>query len=447
MSKFLSIAVMCGLAFPAMALAQPEAPKEVADDMVTEYEEVETVVVEKADDVEETVTPAIDAVPPPKVAADDMEAEYAGDEDAHPFLDGLSWQIMASSFYRLGGYVGSGVLPGPYNTLLSDTGRLGYPYTGYNGFGLNFVGGMVQYTGEKFGVTIDLRWGNGAALLTPLAPVKQGYVSWMPTERLSFDIGFYDTIFGAEVADEWENANYTRGALYFLRQPFNHLGIRMAAELTDSVGFTMMLTNGGVFGGGGSLTSAEPSVGPGVDNNATPTIGWQFSFAPGEVFGLYVGGNHGAGADFDNRNWSNFFDVVATVSVDWFTLIFNGDYATLPSRGGGDGGLQLQYGHSLAFIFDATEKFSIGLRGEHLSGNDQERTISSSFGYLATGTITLRYKPVEYLVLSLEGRGEWTSRDIYFERGGPVDPTTDALLPSQSKNYAVILGFSAHIGN
>ena len=39
MRKFLSLAVMCSLAFPAMALAQPEAPKEAADDMDAEYGE------------------------------------------------------------------------------------------------------------------------------------------------------------------------------------------------------------------------------------------------------------------------------------------------------------------------------------------------------------------------------------------------------------------------
>ena len=36
-----------------------------------------------------------------------------------------------------------------------------YPYTNYNGFGLNFVGGDSQYTGEKFAVRIDLRFGEG----------------------------------------------------------------------------------------------------------------------------------------------------------------------------------------------------------------------------------------------------------------------------------------------
>ena len=39
MRKFLSLAVMCSLAFPAMALAQPEAPKEAADDLEAGTEE------------------------------------------------------------------------------------------------------------------------------------------------------------------------------------------------------------------------------------------------------------------------------------------------------------------------------------------------------------------------------------------------------------------------
>jgi len=432
MSKFLSIAVTCSLAFPAMALAQ---------DVMVE-EEVETVEVEPVEPDMEPTTPAIDAVESPKVAADDMEAEYAGDaEEAHPMLDGLSWQVMASAFYFFNGYRRSG----PYNSI-------GYPYTQYMGFGLNFVGGMVQYTGEKFGVTVDLRFGTGAPLLTPLVPVKQGYATWMPSDRVSIDVGFFDTIYGAEVADEWENANYTRGALYFLRQPFNHLGLRAGFELSDAVGFTLMLTNNGVLGGGGSFSDSTFSSG--VDIDQVPAVGWQFGFAPGEVVGLYIGGNHGPseGSSFapeENRQWENFFDVVFSVSVDWFTLLLNGDYQVNPhvANAAGTGDVTaFAFGHSLALIFDATEKFSIGLRGEHLSGNDNQRNLVESFGGLTTGTISFRYRPAEYLVLTLEGRGEWSTRDVYFSRAGTFD-TEGNLVPDRDVQYAIILGISGHIGN
>ena len=42
------------------------------------------------------------------------------------------------------------------------------------------------------------------------------------------------------------DVTYSRGALYFLRQPFNHLGVRLSTELTEIVGFTFLLANGGV---------------------------------------------------------------------------------------------------------------------------------------------------------------------------------------------------------
>ncbi len=431
MRKFLSLAVMCSLAFPAMALAQPESPKEAAEDMDADLGESTTTAAEAAP------KEALMAMPEsPKTAADDMGEEESA--EAAPWKDGLSWMVMASAFYRVGGYTSDGVVAGPYNDI-------GYPYTNYNGFGLNFAGGDLMYTGEKFAVRLDLRFGEGAALLSPIAPIKQGYVSWMPSDKVSFDFGFFDTVFGGEVVDEWNNANYTRGALYFLRQPFNHMGIRSAFALSDMVGLTVMLTNGGVLGG-------TP-----VDNNETPTIGWQLAFSTEkENVGFFVGGQHGAGGDSDNKNWENFFDWVLSANAGIFTLIANGDYQLSPTGTVDDptgvlDGKIFAYGHSLQLIFDASDKFSVGVRGEHLSGNGNFRAFvpDSDGGVnfvsdsgLATATLTLRYKPVQYLVLSLEGRGEWNTREIYFARSSVLESG-----PLKKQNYAAILGFTAYIGN
>lgn len=442
MSKFLSLAVMCSMAFPAMAFAQPEAPKEAADDIEAEYGDVEY-----GETVPEAGATAAEEMPePPKVAADDMAVEEA-EEGSSPFLDMLSWQVLASTFYRIGGYVGDGVRAGTYNDI-------GYPYTNYNGFGLNFAGGDVMLAGEKWAVRLDLRFGAGADLLTPISAagfggVKQAYASWMPTEKLNFDVGFFDTIYGAEVVDEWENANYTRGALYFLRQPFNHMGARMGIEMTSIAGFTMMVTNGGVYGG-------TP-----IDDNETPAIGWQFGITPDghnsvrrrglrqgyREVGIFFGGNHAASGNDGNKDWENFFDMVVSLGFDWFHLLLNGDYYL-----NGGTNTDFQYGHSLALIFDMGDQWSLGLRGEHLSGNDVYREAEGGFGGLSTGTITLRYMPVEYLVISLEGRGEWATRDVYFSRA--ASPITDpdsgdvvGFIPDKGHNYAAIIGVTAHIGN
>jgi hypothetical protein len=465
MSKFLSLAVMCSLALPAMAFAQesaaPEAPKQAADDM-----EAET-----SDTPPPPSKPAEEAMAePPKTAADDIGEGPSGEEVAggeRPFLDGLSWQLMASAFYMFNGYRVSG----SYNDLEpSPDARSAYPYTTYMGFGLNFAGGDVMYTGEKFAVRLDLRWGTGAELLTPLAPIKQAYVAYLPHEKISIDMGFFDTIYGAEVADEWQNANYSRGALYFLRQPFNHLGIRMGAEMTEIAGFTLMVTN----------VDAETSVfgGTPIANVQVPAVGWQFGFSPDghksvrrrglrqgyREVGLFFGGNHGPNPKTEdeistlglnvNKEWASFFDIVLSLNFDWFTLLFNGDYFVDPHdrRFDGTKATNFQYGHSLALIFDINDHWGIGLRGEHLSGNTQYRDFGGSvnpdlsYGYLATGTLTVRYKPVEYLVLSLEGRVEGAGENIYFSRSS-VEDVNGIVQPNRDTYYGIILGATAHIGN
>ena len=451
MRKLFFLAVMCSLAFPAMAFAQesaaPEAPKQAADDMDAETSETPPPPSKPAEEA---------MAEPPKMAADDIGEGPAGEEVAEgerPFLDGLSWQLMASAFYMFNGYRVSGA----YNDLQPDPdARSSYPYTNYMGFGLNFAGGDVMYTGEKFAVRLDLRWGTGAELLTPLAPIKQAYVAYLPHEKISIDMGFFDTIYGAEVVDEWQNANYSRGALYFLRQPFNHLGVRMGAELTEISGFTLMLTNGSVFGG-------TP-----IDDNQVPSVGWQFGFSPDghksvrrrglqqgyREVGVFFGGNHGPNGNNENRDWNSFFDLVVSLNFDWFTLLLNGDYFIDPNDLDFAGNKQtdFQYGHSLALIFDINDHWGIGLRGEHLSGNTQYRDFGGpinpdlSYGYLATGTLTVRYKPVEYLVLSLEGRIEGAGEDLYFSRSS-VEDVNGIIQPNRDTYWGIILGATAHIGN
>ena len=441
MRKFLSLALMCGLACPTVALAQGE---------------------ETPAEAEPAAEPAEEGMPEaPKQAADDIEAEYAPEEPeegARPFLDGLSWQLMASAFYNFNGYR----VAGPYNDLTPASGERDlYPYTNYMGFGLNFAGGDVMYTGEKFGVRLDLRFGTAADLLTPLAPIKQAYASYMPHERISLDLGFFDTIYGAEVVDEWNNANYTRGALYFLRQPFNHLGLRAGFELTDIMGFTLIVTNGTVFGG-------TP-----VDDNEVPSVGWQFGFTPDghrsvrrrgllegyREVGVFFGANHGANGLNGNKDWNHFFDWVVNLNFDWFTLILNGDYfvdpndTRAPLPPGETKQTLFTYGHSLAMVFDITDNWAIGARGEHLSGNDRFRNpniggiTGLTYGYLWTGTLTIRYKPVQYLVLSLEGRIEGARSEIYFSRSSVDNNGDGAIDPNKNIYGAVILGATAYIGN
>lgn len=245
-----------------------------------------------------------------------MSAEECRKDAASPFLDGLDWQVMASGFYLLNAHR----VAGPYN-------ELDYPYTGYMGFGVNFAGGDVSYTGEKFVLTVGLRWGTAAPQLSPLAPLKQGFVSWIPQRKLTLDLGWFDSIYGAEVADEWQNPTFTRGALYFLLQPFNHMGLRIAANFNERMALKLLVVNENVAVG---KLSGTP-----IDFDAMPALGARLEISPVESVTLEIGYLAGASGLNGNRAWGQFFDLVLSAEIERFILTFNRNATLDPPVGGG----------------------------------------------------------------------------------------------------------------
>ena len=388
MKRYLSIALMTTM-LPLGAAAQEEMPAQE-----------ETL-------VEETEAPV--AVVEEKVVV----------EKARPFLDKVDWQLMASGFYNFNAHR----VAGDYAS---------YPYTRYHGFGLNFAGADASYMDDTWGITLNIRYGTASGDLSPLAPLKQGFITWLPCDKFTLDIGFFDTIYGAEVADEWQNVNFSRGALYFNRQPFNHMGIRAGYAVNDKVGLTFMLTNGGVYGG-------TPK-----DFDEVPATGWQVSLSPAEDFALVIGGNHAPNGLDGNKHWDHLIDIVSTYNTGDLALIFNADFrispngvpvviSTTPTVIGESGDLSVVYGFSLAGLYSINEHWSAGTRLELLGGNNE----SGEDDPLVTATLTARYSPVEYLVFSLEPRIEY-QKDAFTTRDGAGD--SDIY-------FGLILGATAKIGN
>ena len=349
-------------------------------------------------------------------------AEEPGEDTANAFLDGLDWQVMASGFYLFNAHR----VAGPYNDL-------NYPYTGYMGFGLNFAGGDVSYTGEKFGLTIGLRWGTAAPLLTALAPVKQAYASWMPHRKLSLDFGWFDTIYGGEVADEWKNPTFTRGTLYFLLQPFNHLGLRITADLDEMVMLKFLVVTDRV--GVGELG------GSGMDAEAAPSFGAQLGLTPVERVTLQLGYLTGPSGLNGNRAWGQFFEVVLSAEMRRFTLIFNANATVDPPVRSG----QYEMGAALSGEMEVHDQWRVGARVEYIAG-----TVGLPAGRdpdLLTVTATARYMPVQYLVISLEPRFERAQQDLFFTRDSQADPSTGDTIADSNIYFGFVLGVSAYIGN
>ncbi len=273
-----------------------------------------------------------------------------------------------------------------------------------NGFALAFAGANLNYQVKDVGVTLDLRFGEGANRLigNPDNPVfsvlKQAYVTWSPSSRLSFDAGQFDTIYGAEVADSWENANYTRGALYYLMQPFYHTGFRGNVSLSDSSSATFMVVNG---------TNNQ------IDNNQSPHVGAQYGYSPSDSFGVTAGYYTGAGSSgfgttdaTSDKNWEHFFDVVANMQTGAVRWVGNADYYI-----SGDANSPTYWGASLAAITPVTSKWDLSGRVEYLS--DPDLFISGAYKDLMTATGTLGFHPSEQIVIRLDSRVERADAAVF----------------------------------
>ena len=315
---------------------------------------------------------------------------------------------------------------GPYNDVE-------YPYADTQGFGLTFVGGDVSYLTDQGGVTIGLRWGPNVDRLTQLAPISLGYATWIPVERLTLDFGFFDAFIGIETQDEWLNPTFTRGVIYFNMQPFRHLGFRASYAAHKKVDLTLIIARGDIFG----LRFDSPRV-------RVPAVGAQVVYRPTSVATLKLGGVGSPNGSSGNRDWQAIFDVIAMFEVKDWTLDVDVDVEFSPNGPLTGKDTQLLWGVNVSGTYEFTEAWSFGFRCEYLGGDE-----GSVLEDIVTITATVRYKPVEFLVISLEPRAELSTEDIFFSRPFVSDPTTGNTVATVNQDwfFGFWIGATAHLGN
>lgn len=323
-----------------------------------------------------------------------------------------------------------GVFVDAYGALRSDNnadvGAAGneYPHTAYvlgDGFALSWAGADITYEGEEFGATLSLRFGPGVARFyggpvddIGIENITQAYATWRPSlvKGLTLDFGMFGTIYGAEVAESWRNINYTRGALYYLMQPFWHAGLRVNYAINDMVALNALVVNG---------------VNNMFEDNKSPSLGLQAVVTPIEELSFavgYLGALHPRDDAEDGANFDHFFDVVATATFGDFTVIGNFDYNLYRAAGQSDS--ENWWGISVAPAYAITNWFGVGARVEYLSdsANALFGMPGATDGSLTTITGTLDFKPVPNsgaLVLRPEFRYEIASDDYFFDKDGARD--------------------------
>jgi hypothetical protein len=386
---------------------------------------------------------------------------------ASPEMESLPWYDAIEFRAFLDGYLGlNWGLPKPPSGANSVTRA----YDTSNGFGLSWAGVDATYPAEPVGGTISLRFGPTAERIASscisgtcdssvgLSFLKQAYASWKPWNPIQLDFGKFDTIYGAEVAESQDDMNYTRGVVYWFTQPLFHTGLRVNAQLSENLALRGLLVNGwnntidnnlgkdlGLqlaltlprSSDGGTLlaTSLGYLGGPEQDDSAVIQCASNEYFDPAAPTGCSpgMGGPTSGRVDRGSSNIKglrHLIDLVATLTpTEALTVQLNADLDIERVRDTVDPTRFVQHewwGVMLGARYQFIDKFAVAARGEYLADPDAYGTgIAKLYAptdpnvapvtdiKLLTGTLTLDYRPADYLILRLDNRVDWSNKKIF----------------------------------
>jgi len=364
--------------------------------------------------------------PTPEVTAEttpEVKAETTPEVTAEPTTELKAEEKADNSPFKISGFI-----DGYMGYLSSEAGQALPGHQAYvrnNGFSLAFVGLDLVYDTEYVSTTMNLRFGpgvnafygagyfNAGNVTAPVAGVysndsvsaamqnvTQAFVTLKANDALTVDFGQFSTIYGAEVAESFNNFNYSRGALYYSFQPFWHTGARFNYKVSDQMTIKAMAVNG---------------VNTFVDTgDSIPQIGLQGVYTS-ENFSLYLGYLGTLEKKVDGP-WDHLVDVVASTSLGGLDLLFNFDFAM--DDGGANAGNKFNFwGGSLAARKALSDSFKASFRVEYLKDEDAVVLLAKS---LLTNTLTFDWLPLPTpnALIRLDLRFEKsTDGDIFAKRG------------------------------
>jgi Putative beta-barrel porin-2, OmpL-like. bbp2 len=241
--------------------------------------------------------------------------------------------------------------------------------------------------------------------------VHQAYVSYLAPlgEGVNMQFGKFATLVGAEVADATKNWQVTRGNLYNLLQPIDHLGL-----LTSTTIGPISLAAGVV--NESNLTVSSPDIND--EKTYLAKVGFatdMFGLATNVVYGAEGIGAFVTGGDLNSQR-QGLVDVLATLNTDAFSMWANADYAWV------EGSRASAWGFAVAGMVPLTEVFSAAVRLEYLRDKEDDSVTGISGDPFALGnpfrhsevygaTGTLAYEFAENLTVKTEVRWDRVVED------------------------------------
>ena len=231
----------------------------------------------------------------------------------------------------------------------------------------------------------------------------------MPVGKgLTVDFGKFVTPAGAEVIENKDNFNYSRGLLFALAVPYYHTGARIGYTVNDKVSVTGFLVNGW-----NNVT----------DNNSDKTVGLSLSVKPSAKVGIIgnylVGKEQAADADGGVRNLLDV--VVSLAATPKLSVLGNFDYGHDKLAGDGVD----WYGVALGAKFQANDKWAFAPRYEIFQDSDGFATGTAQT--LQGITLTGEYKAGGGLLARFEFRTDFSDEDYFVKDNENVVGTQPSL--------------------
>ncbi len=291
-----------------------------------------------------------------------------------------------------------------------------YPlHPDHNSFALDQVWFEVERPIDeenRAGFRLDTVYGKTGALLNGGGPnnrdtnlddssiyIAQGYVQYLAPvgDGITFKAGKFSTPIGYEVAGTIYNYQITRGNVWNLLEPIDHIGVTAGYAFGDT-GFDVM---GGVANG---VAPRDP------DNNESKSLLGHVGWA-NETLSVGVNGLYGNEFTASSENALTILNgVVKFNPTDRLALYVNGDYSTIAN-----GGNAKAWGVATGGRFGITDRTGISLRGEYVADNDGYL----GFGAWENGTVS------EFIT---DGGQTFVSSDVKIFG---VTATVDHLLTDQ----------------
>jgi hypothetical protein len=291
----------------------------------------------------------------------------------------------------------------------------------HNSFSLNYAEvALTKAVSDtsRGGFRVDFGAGDTANMVNAFEPagtdylkyVQQAYVSYLvPAGKgLTVDFGKFVTPHGAEVIENKDNYNYSRGLLFALAIPYYHTGVRASYAASDKVTVTGYLVNG--------WNNVK-------DNNSDKTVGVGLLTKPSAKLAVNLGYMVGKEQnEADEGGTRSLVDVVAIYAVsDKLSVLGNVDYGH--DKVGGDP--VDWYGLALGAKYQATDKWAFSPRYEIFKDADGFATGTTQT--LQDITLTGEYKAAGGLIARFEFRTDFSDEDYFAKDSGSLVSTQPSL--------------------